>query len=54
VIAPRDADGPTHESVPERLGSTDAFAAELERLAAVAPEPWATKLRAILAEELAR
>jgi hypothetical protein len=34
---------------PERLGATAAFAAELERLAALAPEPWATKLRAIAA-----
>jgi hypothetical protein len=38
----------------ERLGDSVAFAAELERLAALAPEPWATKLRAILDEELAR
>jgi hypothetical protein len=38
----------------ERLSDSVAFAAELERLAALAPEPWATKLRAILDEELAR
>jgi hypothetical protein len=38
----------------ERLGDSAAFRAELERLAALAPEPWATKLRAILDEELAR
>jgi hypothetical protein len=38
----------------ERLGESENFAAELERLAELAPEPWATKLRAILDEELAR
>jgi hypothetical protein len=36
----------------ERLANANAFRAELERLAALAPEPWATKLRAILDEEL--
>lgn len=35
----------------ERLGETNAFSAELERLAAIAPEPWATKLRGILDEQ---
>jgi hypothetical protein len=38
----------------ERLAETIEFGAELERLAALAPEPWSTKLRAILDEELAR
>ena len=31
----------------ERLGETDAFRAQLERLAAVALEPWASRLREI-------
>jgi hypothetical protein len=50
VIAPPDdrADGL------ERLGDSAAFRAEVERLAALAPEPWATKLRAILDDEFAR
>jgi hypothetical protein len=38
----------------ERLGDSTAFRVELERLAELGPEPWATKLRAILDEELAR
>jgi hypothetical protein len=38
----------------ERLGESEDFAAELERLAEHAPEPWASKLRAILDDELAR
>jgi hypothetical protein len=38
----------------ERVGDSIAFAAELERLAELAPEPWAARLRAILDEELAR
>jgi hypothetical protein len=42
------------DGLDERLGDSAAFAAELERLAALAPEPWATKLRAILDEELGR
>jgi hypothetical protein len=37
-----------------RLGDSAAFRAEVERLAERAPEPWATKLRSILDEELAR
>jgi hypothetical protein len=37
-----------------RLGDSAAFRTEIERLAALAPEPWASRLRAILDEELAR
>lgn len=45
--APSIADGA--EAIRSRLGESDAFADELERLAELAPEPWAAKLRKIAA-----
>jgi hypothetical protein len=45
---------PPNADEPERLGESDAFAAEVERLAELAPEPRAGKLRAIPDDEIAR
>lgn len=46
----QEADGavtkPSHD-IPQRLGETDAFAAELERLIELAPEPFKAQLLAI-------